>query len=323
MLYSKTDFQNFDNNAHSIAVSRYLTKILSGETKKLFPHECEFICSFLPHIYLDKDITKSAHDVYQLDFLAESLFKRLVLIYLDNLDFLKPVSIGHRDLTDDEIQRDRQKFNELLANWDIKLHEVSGDVYLHEVRIEYHRKLKILDEQFRQLYFGRRIYERRILEQKVAAFYKYFITKAFFRNNKQNWVQIDAMGESFVINPYSYVHIISRHYMPKFNGMELGKSFNNELNCIDPFNLPNTLRDLIVDYFNHALANYVLDKEYMIFSQDAEFYIVWWKRKTLNELKKQIGYEIRTLYKIEDQRDKAKINHNTFYEVNERIKYFY
>lgn len=100
--------------------------------------------------------------------------------------------------------------------------------------------------------------------------------------------------------------------MPKFNGMEIGKSFNNELNCIDPFNLPNTLRDLIVDYFSHAPANYVLDGEYMIFSQDAEFYIVWWKRKPLNELKKQIGYEIRTMYKIEEQRDKDKINHNIF-----------
>ncbi|CAH0288673.1 hypothetical protein SRABI27_04000 [Pedobacter sp. Bi27] len=323
MIYSKNDFQNLDDNAHSIAVSRYLTKILRGETKKLLPHECEFICSFLNHLYLDKDVTKPAHDVYQFDFLGEALFKRLVLVYLDNLDFLKPVSIGHRDLTVEEILRDRLKFNELLANWDIKLRTVSSNIYLHEVRIEYHRKLKILSDQFKQLYFGRRLYERRILEQKVAAFYKYFITKSFFKNNKQNWVQVDEMGKSFVINPYSYVHIISRHYMPKFNSMELGKSFNNELSCIDPFNLPNTLRDLIVDYFNHAPAKFVLDKEYMIFSQDADYYMVWWKQKQLNELNQQIGYEIRTLYKIDQQRDHTKINHSLFYEANNRIKYFY
>lgn len=231
--------------------------------------------------------------------------------------------IGHRNLTDDEIERDKKKFAEFLEKWDEKLEGSFNDVYLHEVKLEFHRKLKILDLQFREGYFGRRLYERNILEQKVAAFYKYFITKSFFRNNNRNWVAIEMLGETISINLYSYVHIISRHYMPKFNGIDPEKSFNSELRCVNPFDLPNSLGILISDYLRYVPEGYTLDTEYMIFSQDRDFYIVWWKWKQLCELNFRIGYEVRTLYRIEAERDKKKINLNNFHLVNDRIKYFY
>lgn len=323
MLYTQKEFENLDDNGKGTAVSRYLHKIEKKETKKLLPHECEFICSFLPHIFADEKLIKPVHNIYELDFLAEPLFKKLMLIYLENLDFLKPVYIGHRNLEDDEIKRDKQKFYELLSNWSEKLDGNASDVYLHEVKLEYHRKLEILEIQFRQYYFGRRMYERRIMEQKVAAFYKYFITKSFFRNNRQNWVSFEMLGETILINAYSYVHIISRHYMPIFNGIDPEKSFNSELTIINPFDLPNSLRDLISDYFSHAPAGYNLDSEYMIFCQDRAFYIIWWKHKKLSELNHRMGYEVRTLYKIEAERDKQKINHNNFHQINNSIKYYY
>ncbi len=205
----------------------------------------------------------------------------------------------------------------------MKLESNKCDVYLHEVKLEYHRKLKILEGQLKQRYIGRRMYDRKILEQQTAAFYKYFITKSFFKNNKQNYISFEMLGETILINSYSYVHIISRHYMPLFNGMDTERSFNGELDNVDPFDLPNSLKDLVTDYLSNIPAGYSLNIEYMIFSQDNDFYIIWWKHKKLAELNLQMGYEIRSLYKIEAERDKQKINHNNFYQVNVRIKYYY
>ncbi|MFP5081661.1 hypothetical protein [Pedobacter sp. JCM 36344] len=324
MLYTKQQLETLTEEEKSIASKRYLYKVHHGDVKKLLPHECEFVSAMLPYVYTDKDLTIPKYDIYQLSYCADPLFKRLVLTYLYNLDFLKPVSIGYRNLDDEEIVRDRAKFDQLLAVWELKLEPSYSDAFLHEVKIEYYRKIKILEDQFQNgMFGGRRLHEREILKQKLSAFYIYSVTRSFFRSHKSNYVAFQAAGSTFSVNIYSYVHIASRHYIPDLNGIGSERSFNSELICINPFNLPYTVRDLIVDYFDKALVSYLLNQEYMIFSQDTDFYIIWWKHKRLTELNFQMGYEIRTLYKIEAKRDKDKINHNNFYQVDDRITYFY
>lgn len=325
MLYSKQQLETFQTQEEkSIASKRYLHKVHSGDVKKLLLHECEFLSSMLPYVYTDKDLTKSAYDIYELNYCAEPLFKRLILTYLQNLDFLKPVFNGVKNLENSEIARDKQKFEELFQAWELKLGPTYSDAFLHEIKIEYNRKIKILEDQFQNgLFGGRRLHERQILRQKLSAFYIYYVTKSFFRSHKSNFVAFPVAGSTFSINIYSYVHIASRHYIPEFNGIDPERSFNGELICINPFNLPYTLRDVIINYFDKAPANYMLNQEYMIFSQDADFYIIWWKHKKLTELNFQMGYEIRTLYKIEAPRDRQKINYNNIVKINDRICYCY
>ncbi|WP_316805318.1 hypothetical protein [Pedobacter nototheniae] len=324
MLYSKQQLETLATKEEkSIASKRYLYKVHNGDVKKLWPHECEFVSSFLPSIFTEKDLKTPAYNIYELSYCAEPLFKRLILTYLDNLDFLMPAFNGIKYLNATEIAKDKTKFDELLQSWILKLKPDFSGPFLHEVKIEYNRKLKILEEQFKQGLYGRRMYDRKIQEQQIACFYIYYITKTFFRSNKSNYVSFQSHNSIFSVNTYSYVHIISRHYIPKLNGIDSEKSFNTELTCIDPFNLPFSLRDFILDYLNNAPANYSLHPEYMIFSEGNEFYIIWWKKKPLEELSLQTGYEIRTLYKIEAERDKQKINHNNFYQKSDRIKYFY
>jgi len=324
MLYSKQQLETLTNEEKSIASQRYLHKVYRGDVKKLLPHECEFLSSMLPYVYADKELTKPTYDIYELRYCADAVFKRLILTYLQNLDFLKPVFNGVKELDDEEIARDKKKFEELLRIWELKLEPNYSDAFLHEIKIEYNRKIKILKDQFQDgLFGGRRIYEREILKQKLSAFYIYSVTRSFFKSHKSNFVAFQASGSTFLVNIYSYVHIASRHYIPDLNGIDSERSFNSELICVNPFNLPYSMRDMIIDYFDNAPNNYVLNPEYMIFCQDTDFYIVWWKHKKLSELNFQMGYEIRTLYKIEAERDKQKINHNNFYQKSDRIKYFY
>jgi len=324
MLYSKQQLEALATpEEKSTVLRRYLYKVIQGDVKKLLPHEAEYLTSMLNTIYTEEDLTKPKFNIYELNYCSEPLFKRLILIYQKNLDFLQPVFNGIKNLDNWEIARDRKKFDEQLNIWDMKLGPNYSDAFLHEVKIEYYRKIKILEAHYQKGLYGRRWHEREILKQKLNAFYIYYVTKTFFRSHKGNFVLFQAFGETFLVNIYSYVHILFRHYIPDLNGIDSERSFNSELLCIDPFNLPYSIKDLIIDYATHASVNYILNPEYMIFSQDTDFYIIWWKYKKLTELNFQLGYEVRTFYKIKAQRDVAKINHQNFHQANDRIKYYY
>lgn len=323
MLYTKQQIEApLNKEERTIFLKRYLHKVLTGETKKLQLHESEFVCQAMCSLYNEQG--ELAHDIYEMDFCAEFLFKRLLLTYLENLDFLQPTFNGIRNLELAEIARDRKKFYQLVDLWSEKLSKGTNDPFLHEARIEYLRKLAIIGESHRQNYTGRFIYEREILRQKIASFYMYYVAKKFFKSNKLNYVFFKARESFFSINIYSYIHIISRHYIPAFHGADPEKSLNSNLKCIDPFNLPFSIRDLILDYFLHAPEDYsLMGREYMIFREREDFYIIWWKYKKLQENANHEGYEIRTLYKILLQRDIDKIDHAKFHAKDDQICYYY
>jgi hypothetical protein len=323
MLYSKKELENFTEEDEQIAIFRYINKIKKDETKRLLPHECEFLCRHLPYYTTERTLEKPIVNIYNLNFLNEALFKRLILLYLDNLDFIKPVEIGTRSLTDEEIKRDKQKFEHLINYWNQELTTGKKDPYLHEVRIEYNRKMKLLAKFYKRGAFGKHLYERRITEQTTASFYVYFLVKSFFRNQSKNYLDFQVSDKNFSINIYSYVHILSRHYMPKFNSIDVDRSFNSILKNVDVFNVPTSLRLLIEDYLCNAPQDYEFNEEYMIFREASEFYIIWWKQSKLPELNHLIGYEIRTLYKIQAERDKLKINKDRFFYKTEDLTYYY
>lgn len=156
-------------------------------------------------------------------------------------------------------------------------------------------------------WFGYFLYMRKILEQEILAFYVYFTVKIFFRNLNTTFVELIVGKKCFIMNYYGYVHIVSRHYIPKFNGIDPERSFNASLPFIDPFYLPAGLLQLLADYFDRAPQDYQFNSQYLIFSYKNEHYIIWWKEKRLAELNNNWGYEIRTLYRVESHLDFSKI----------------
>lgn len=54
------------------------------------------------------------------------------------------LSNGLKYLNKEEISDDKRKFDELFAQWRVQLAGEKCDQFLHEVKIEYYRKLEIL-----------------------------------------------------------------------------------------------------------------------------------------------------------------------------------
>lgn len=323
MLYSKQELSSLSDVKREEATSRYLHKCVKKETRKFLPHECEHLTSLLPSITTDPDVFVPAFNIYELDYLSEALFKKLILTYLDNLDFLSPVYNGVKNLNTKEIERDKTAFQKLVKAWEDRLKTGQKDPYLHEVRLEYCRKLKILEKQYKDHLYGYLLYKRKVLEQKTSSFYVYFTVKSFFKNFKSDYVLFNAFGKTFSVNIYSYVHILSRHYMPKMNGIDHERSFNREISFINPFYLPEGIQVLISKYQSHARNGFQLNCEYMIFKEGSHHYILWWKVKKLAELKFKLGYEVRSFYRVYLQRDIDKIKDKEAVVIDSELIFYY
>jgi hypothetical protein len=324
MLYTKEQLRRSGPRDEGVVIQRYIYKVLKSETSKLLPHECDYLALRFRSIFKENELgeTELAVDPYLQPFLSEAVFKFLILIYHENLDFLQPVIKGDRQIDVTEIEIDRRKFEELLTLWRLRLTVGREDRILHEVRLEYHRKIGLLNKQYLSRSFGRFRYERLCLEQELNAFYIYFTVKSFFREIKAQYVESNVAGRRFVLNAYSYVHIISRHYIPKFNGLDPEKSFNQSLPFIDPFDLPADLGRLIADYFSNVPPGYVFQEENMIFGYKRAHYILWWKKKHIDEIS-AVGYEIRSLYKIEGNKDQPKLLNKAIIQAAEDLYYYY
>ena len=101
MLYTKQQLEAIKGRDEDmIATNRYLHKVGRGEYKKLLPHELDFITLRLPSIFKEEECKNPAFNIYEIEHCTEPLFRTLMLTYFENLDFLKPVSIGYRNLND-------------------------------------------------------------------------------------------------------------------------------------------------------------------------------------------------------------------------------
>jgi hypothetical protein len=324
LLYTREALGAHSQEKSITALQRYFHKIHKGEGHRLAPHECEYLALRLKSIFRNQEATERVMEPFDQPFLWEAVFKHLLLIYFENLDFLRPVFDGIRELSAEEIERDKLKFEALLEQWRRLFHAPKIDLLLHEVKVEYLRKLAILKRQYEARLFGWFSYRRKCLEQELMAFYIYVTVKTYFKNEKADHIAFLGGGKRFVINRYSYVHIVSRHYIARFNGMDTERSFNSSLPFIDPFSLPSSLVPLIVDYFRLAPAGHAVATEYMIFSFNGEHYLIWWKEKKIAEIGNETGWEIRTLYRIESVRDQEKLAAATVcLERGDGLSFFY
>uniref|UniRef100_F4C9R9 Uncharacterized protein n=1 Tax=Sphingobacterium sp. (strain 21) TaxID=743722 RepID=F4C9R9_SPHS2 len=306
MLYTCDQLENIeDAKGRSIALGRLIYKF-QNDKRNLKYHELEYICQSLDHLYTAPDIKAKAFTVYDHKECSDCIFRRLIVIYLDNLDFLAPVNKGTHFASKEEIENDRTKLQELFDEWQEHLVQSTiKNAIFHEVKTELNKKLKILRKAYENGAFGFRRYTYIHKQHVFTSKYIYLIVFKYFKKYGINWEVISHDNKNILINHYCYVHILYRHFLPAINGIELEKSFHKE-GYLDPFNLPRSIKWIIQRYLN-LVPSQNFNKEWFIFSYKSTKCILWWKYKRCNELAGW-GYEVRTCYPITLQRDIEKFN---------------
>ena len=140
--------------------------------------------------------------------------------------------------------------------------------------------------------------DKKIVFIYAIFFHIYYTVKKYFDEKPKPYIYKVVGGFDVIFNVYSFVHILSRHYYPTMN-KDIKTSLNDSFE-IDLDYLPDEILPLIDQ--SNSLYPISQDTEYLIYLIGTDYYILWLKYKKLNETKKE-GFEVRSFYKCEDQRD--------------------
>lgn len=259
-MYSIEDLNKREN--HLVALSRYLHKFNNHrkEVKKLKLHEKHFMFSNMQALISTKDglaptsdktfkneyelwkylesngLATKPYSLYEIEEAKDYLFYIQILTYGQNLNFLSPIYGAYGLLSKEDIEKDKVFFEKKILEWESLLFSNKGS-YVPYILVEYNRKKSIIEEQRRKYIIGHFKFEHKIKELLIVSFYIFYRIKHFFENQKEFYYVFKIQNLKFVFNIYSYVHILSRHYMPSVNEFDLQKSFNDDIPFFDIYNI--------------------------------------------------------------------------------------
>jgi hypothetical protein len=240
---------------------------------------------------------------------------------MENLDFTYPHFINGIKFEKLEVLADKKKFEEEFKKWDSRLN-TKGDVYLHEVSIEFNNKIKLINKVYKKRLIGYFLYKRQVEILKCMMFFIYFSVKKFFQDYGKDYLIVENKNDLFVINSFTYVHVASRHYFPDLNHLDFTKSFLSFTPFLDPFQLPISIEKILLLYIeNKPICKF--NQEYMLFKFNKQPYILHWKYKRCKELKKEFGFEIRSIYPIKSKTDLLKFEFIKIEIIVEEFIFFY
>lgn len=302
-MYTSDELQapQFD---HKTAMQRFLHKFLyhRKEFKKFKSYEKHYAFDRMKVTYDENK--EPAFNLYDIEEAREYVFYSIILCYGEAVDsFSPPLYDAKGKISAEKIRRDKRFFNNYLSIWKEQIKRHKG-AYLNIIVPMLNEKLKELraicsDHEYK----GREKYCYAVF------FYIYYKAQLYFDGIKNKCVTFDIQGFTFVINIYSFCHIFNRHYIPSLN-RGLLSTMNIQHDGIDIQDLPNSLKRLIMTYcsqFNELSIN----TEYMLFNFDGFPYILWIKYKSIPELNNMNGFEVRTYYRCEEQRDLEKFDTKT------------
>ncbi len=303
-LYSFSYLNRIDFKDIEVPAYRYTFKFENhrSEIKRLKHHEKDFLFRVLI-MWHDAD-GQYAYDLFTIPEAKEFLFHWIILIHANQIMvFDGPVSGPSGLLTPAEKRRNKRFFYEYMNVWKNQIEKGEGG-YLSIIKPEIKKKIKGWEE-----WAGNDIEKHKYVKKKVdyiyaTFFHIYYHTKLYYDEKPKPYIIKTIGGFDVVINIYSFIHILSRHYYPNMN-KEIGITLNTEMEYMNLDYLPDELFPLIEKYGQQ----FPLTKgtEYILFSFGNDYYILWLKYKILNETKKE-GFEVRSFYKCEEQRDLDKVN---------------
>ena len=306
VLYPFRYLNHIDAENLELPLKRYLFKYENqrNEIAHLKHHEKDFLFRCLKVLRNETD--ERAYDLFRIPEAKEFLFDWIVLNHSNQIMvFDGPIPGPYGLLKPAEKRRNKRFFYEYLPVLKNQIQKGEG-AYFSIIKPEIAKKIKGWED-----WAGGDVERIKYLIKKTEYIYAtffhiYYHAKLFFDEKPKPYV-IKRIGEFDVtFNVYSYVHILSRHYYPNMN-KDIGITLNTELECLDLDYLPDEIMPLIEKHNQQCAITQ--STEYLLYSYEKDFYILWLKYKRLNETGNN-GFEVRSFYKCEEKRDIDKVNEN-------------
>ena len=310
-LYSRAYLDHISFNDMLVPFARYLFKLeyQRKEILKLKFHERDFLFRAMHAFY--EASGDERYNIYKIPELKESLFNWILLQHSNMTMVFDGFIPGpeNKALTLYEKRRNKRFFYEYLGVWKEQVKDGKG-TYLSIIKPALHRKLYEWVELAKTRCISPYAFKQKEVYVYGCFFHIYYHVRLYFDELPNPYVIKSINGIDVVFNVYSYVHIYNRHYIPNMNYRLGNASMNPEMDVVNLDELPDSIFGMLERY--NDLKPITIHTEYCLFTWKGYKFILWLKKKRLNETKKE-GLEVRSFYKCTSEVDLVKFNKNNFF----------
>ena len=218
------------------------------------------------------------------------------------------------------MKKDQFFFEQLYSEWKFKLRSKKGK-YFGIINVELERRLKKMKFAYNEG-TSEFEFEYQVKFLYVVAFFIYYKVHYFFDGEPNKCKNLKHYDEVIVVNIYSFVHVLFRHYFPGLSIKNDDRSLNKEINFLNI----NYFPEAIVEFLGKLLLKLKQPlnpkREYILFSYKGDKYVIWLKYKSLIEMGGEMGFHFRTLYRVEQENDLQLFKFKKQLLINKDVKIF-
>ncbi|AZJ36777.1 hypothetical protein [Tenacibaculum singaporense] len=237
------------------------------------------------------------------------LFRNKYLLYFSDLnghkkvyDFDGEIPVEKKRVDVSFLQKEYDDWNSFISN------KLNGSELINYVSQETKNQIKKLDKYCEKLSIGtnRKKYLKKSLT--LHGKYIYLLVKEFYQELGKDEEIIELNGEKILIDGFTYVHTMFRHYSEQIKEHQTEKSYHFDKN-IGFKSIPDFLLKAIKCYQKTPESNTFNNKCLNIIFND-RIYAIWFRpyTKYLKGNKRINYYRVQTFYPVENKNDLDKLN---------------
>jgi hypothetical protein len=283
------------------AIVQYLvTKVLSHEEISLA--EQQFVCGIVDMLRNDKN--ELAYDLKDYPSCSDYLFRSKYLLYFNNINGHKPVMNYNGEVSANQKIKDVSFLQKTYEDWyPIIESKLNGTSIINYVAQETKHQLRELDKYCNSLSIG--CNQKKYLTKSIVLHGKYIflLVKEFYQEQGTDKIEIDIEGKTVLIDAFTYVHTMFRHYAALIKEHQQGKSYHYDEN-IGFKTIPDFLVTIIKCYkLNAGHLNF--NNRNIFLKLNGKFYAIWlrpFKISLPDNIHKEY-LRVQTFYPIELKSD--------------------
>jgi len=286
---------DFDEVVQTIA-----TKVFASQEISLA--EEQFVCGIVEELRDAKG--EKNINIHDYTSCKNYLFRNRYILYFNDLNGYKKVFNHQGEIPIDRKRIDVSFLQKQYEDWNSFItNKSNGSELINYVSQETKHQLKKLDKYCERLQIGG--HRKDYLKKSIVLHgkYIYLLVKEFYQELGKDEEIIELNGEKILIDGFTYVHTMFRHFSEQVKEHQSDKSYHFDEN-IGFKTVPNFLLNAIECFKNIAESNKFNNKYLKIVYNGAKYAI--WFRPYTKYLKGNIKidyYRVQTLYPIENKAD--------------------
>lgn len=324
MDYSRTELDEITKPNGSKSKFEEAVNTLS---KKVFNHEKinlaeeQFICGVVKNL---RDINNvKTLNIEDYKSCENYIFRTRYMLYSNDLN-------GNREIYDfdGQIENQRKKseveyLNKQFIDWQNLLkNKLIGFELINYIAQETHNQINEIEKYCNKNLIGK--HKKDYIKKSLTLHgkYIYLLVKEFYQELEKENEIVEINGQNILIDSFSYVHTLFRHYAKKIKEHQNDKSYHlNEK--IGFKSVPNYLFDILIK-FKSIVESVNFNKKNVFFNYNNQYYAIWFRPfKQSKKGNVVIEYlRMQTFYPIEDKTELENLKSKKAIIVNNELTFF-